>query len=166
MDKILFLDIDGVILPNRAAYLPNQTPLWTVFDPCAVHMINHICKVTSAKIAIHSSWVRAQALVSANCVPSVDTVKDHMVNQGINADYFHVDAHCYYRFSGTRWNAIYDWLCDHNTVTRWVALDDELCPFPDGLLTDFDGGKIINTDPDVGINLDNMDSTILHLGRV
>ena len=42
--RVLFLDIDGPMIPYRAKYLPTQTAVMTKFDPIAVAMINDLCK--------------------------------------------------------------------------------------------------------------------------
>ena len=149
--NIIFLDIDGVLLPDRAKFLPNQTkPYLTVFDPCAVGIINRICKETDALLVIHISWLRATALVGQHCVPSVTSVEEHMINQGLNADYFHDDSEALWRFSGTRWQAISDWLNDHNP-DAWVALDDEVCSYADYIMGTYPNGLIITTSKFNGI---------------
>ena len=60
MSKVLPLDIDGVLLPGRAYVLPNQTnnPYVTVFDPCAVSMLNSALAKQKRQIVVHSSWVK------------------------------------------------------------------------------------------------------------
>lgn len=146
--KILFLDIDGVLIPRRVYDMPGQTkPLVTVFDPGVVGMLNTLARECGYKFVIHSSWVRSNfALHTAgNC----KTVKDHMVNQGLLSEYFHEDAHCIYRFSGTRWTAIIEWLQDNPEVTRtdyWIIEDE---PMPLG--TQLNSARVITTDFDEGL---------------
>lgn len=161
--RILFLDIDGVLLPGRANWLPTQTkPIHTVFDPCAVAIVNRICKDTGAQIVIHSSWVRSMALVSAHCEGQPATVKEHMINQGINPQYFHEDDICPWKMSGDRWNAIYSWLNSHHDVDSWVAVDDEPCTDPDYMLETHPGGLFVWTNFDDGITMNDYDNIISH----
>jgi hypothetical protein len=151
-----------VLLPGRANYLPNQTkPYHTVFDPCAVAIVNRICKDTDARLVIHSSWLRAKALIGQNTIPSVDCVKQHMINQGILPEYFHDNFEALWRFSGTRWTAINDWLYD-NEVDTWVVLDDEFCPNKDYMLQAYNGGLFIQTDFDEGITVNHYYQILKH----
>lgn len=123
-DKVLFLDIDGVLLPRRMYNAPNQTrPLVTVFDPGVVGMVNTLAKECGYKFVIHSSWLRSSVLGSMG----ITDVKSHMVSQGLKKEYFHEDHSCLYRFSGTRWHAILDWLEEHPEVEDYWILEDEPC---------------------------------------
>lgn len=142
--KILFLDIDGVVLPGRAYMLPNQTkPIVKVFDPCAVAMLNQACKKQGRKIVVHSSWIRYWDDEELN-------VKDHIINQGIDPDHFHEDWSCDKNLHW-RYDRVSEWLARHPEVDDYVIVDDE--PENNGrglevkerykdhlLLTDFDEG--------------------------
>lgn len=146
---IIFLDIDGVLLPHRAYYLPNQTkPFVKTFDPCAVSLINMICEKTGAELVIHSSWLRTT-------LHGEESVKAHMVKQGIKEEYFHKDDSCKYRFSGTRWFAIEEWLLDHPEVSDYWIIDDE--PLPYGYKDTFVDGRVITTDFDEGIQFKHVE---------
>jgi len=147
---ILFLDIDGVLLPRRMYDAPGQTrPLVTKFDPGVVGMLNTLGRERGAQFVIHSSWLRSSfGLETAGA----KTVKEHMVNQGLKAEYFHEDDSCFYRFSGTRWHAICDWLADHPEVgplDYWI-LEDEPHPYYDGV-SNINLNRIIQTDFDEGL---------------
>lgn len=135
--KIIFLDIDGVFIPSRAYKLAEQTSGFvTVFDPCAVGMINDVCVKTGARLVIHSSWLRCTALMG------LSSVTDHMLGQGLK--FFHEDSECNYTRSGSRWLAISDWLSDHPEVEDYFILDDEEMPeyynLRNHIRTDFDEG--------------------------
>jgi hypothetical protein len=141
MTKVLFLDIDGVVLPGRAYMLPNQTkPIVKTFDPCAVSMINEACRKQKRKIVIHSSWIRhfwGDDLEG--------DVHGHCIAQGINADLFHEDLYCN-REMHWRYDRVRDWLARHKEVTDFVIVDDEPALKDDAhlapnlVLTDFDEG--------------------------
>lgn len=150
MNPILFLDIDGVLLPRRMYDAPGQTrPLVTKFDPGVVGMLNRLGEDVGARFVIHSSWLQSTLHGKAS-------VKDHMIDEGLKAEYFHEDHSCLYRFSGTRWTAIRDWLGDHPEVgplDYWI-LEDEPHPY----LNDGQAGenqinlnRIIQTDFDEGL---------------
>ena len=143
MSKILFLDIDGVLLPGRAYMLPNQTnnPYVTVFDPCAVSMLNEACRKQGRKIVVHSSWVKHW---------TAPEIRKHLVEQGVNEEHFHddwyTDPHFHWRYDRVR-----DWMSRHKETTDWVVVDDELpTSAEDGR---FLSGHAIFTDFDEGITM-------------
>lgn len=142
--KVLFLDIDGVVLPGRAYLLPkseDHTPYVTTFDPCAVSMLNAACKKQDRKIVLHSSWIKHQ---------EPEWLLEHFGNQGIDTCLFHED---WQTVKGLKWryDRVDEWLARHREVTDFVILDDEPETRegePEGkysadknlLLTDFDEG--------------------------
>lgn len=120
--RILFLDIDGVLLPQRMYLAANQTkPIVTVFDPGIVGMLNTLAQDYGWRFVIHSSWLRT----SFHGKPSV---YEHMIEQGLKREFFHDTHSCLYAFTGTRWLAIADWLDDHE-VEDYFILDDESLPW-------------------------------------
>lgn len=153
MDKIIFLDIDGVLLSGKALLLPqnkkakstyNQAQLTSnerhtrlkkyalsvQFDPCAVALINRLAKVTGAKIVVQSNWRRNIGF---------DETKQKLVEQGINPDYFHEDWCCPIRgFSSQKIHDMYEWMSNHGIdmtktfddfglyQTPYIVIDDEV----------------------------------------
>lgn len=117
MSKILFLDIDGVVLPGRAYMLPNQTnnPYVTVFDQCAVSMVNKACLKQKRKIVLHSSWVKHW---------EQDHIFKHLTEQGISPHHLH---HDWFTNPDLHWryDRVDEWLNRHPEVTDYVILDDE-----------------------------------------
>lgn len=144
-DKVLFLDIDGVVLPGRAYMLPNQSEgVVTVFDPCAVSMINKACEKQDRKIVLHTSWIRTGFWRIG--VDGPGDVHEHCIAQGINPDLFHEDAYCN-RDIHWRYDRVAEWLARHPEVTDFFIVDDE--PDPDDRFV----GHLINTDFDEGITM-------------
>lgn len=113
--KILFLDIDGPMIPYRCLVMPGQTPVWSVFDPVAVSLVNHLCEEHGWKIVLHSSWVR---------IEGGEKTHQHCVNQGILRDHFHEDAWCK-EYIGYRYSRVAEWLSRHPEVSTYVMVDDE-----------------------------------------
>lgn len=111
---ILFLDIDGVLLPGRAYYMPGQTtPLVTKFDPCVVGMVNRLCRELDAKIVIHSNWRRTDPRRVERGMPGL---AEHFVNEGILREYLHPDTLCPMKLTSSRWQDIEWWLEAHPEV--------------------------------------------------
>ena len=114
--KILFLDIDGPMIPGRAYMMPNQTkPLVQTFDPCAVGVLNTLCQEKGWRIVIHSSWVR---------IMGDQETLDHCIAQGLKPQYFHKDAYCDEEINW-RYTRVAKWLAQHPEVTKYRILDDE-----------------------------------------
>lgn len=115
-ERILFLDIDGPLIPGRAALLPNQTaPYWHIFDPVAVSLINDACRHQGRKIVVHSSWVKHTDLYEFDLL-------EHLIGQGLDASLFHEDPIC--KPIAWRYDRIKEWLSRHE-IDDYVILDDE-----------------------------------------
>lgn len=122
MSKVIFLDIDGPMIPVRAYWLPTQTkPHVSVFDPVAVSLLNKLIEASGAKIVMSSSW-RKQGY---------DVVVELLSKNGVDPKHLHEDWDTPWKFSSQRIHEIKWWLDDHSEVTHYVAIDDE------SLLTDF-----------------------------
>lgn len=142
-NRILFLDIDGPLIPHRAYDMPGQTrPYVTKFDPCAVGIINKACRKQGRKIVLHSSWIRTKFMTRDDLLGQ--DVKEHCIAQGIEAELFHEDAYCD-RDTSWRYDRVLLWLNAHPEVRDFVIVDDE-APDPlwhftkQVLLVDFENG--------------------------
>lgn len=114
--RIIFLDIDGPMIPVRSYYLPNQTTPATVFDPIATAMINALIDETGAKIVISST----------HRLKGRQHVFDMLTANGISLNHVHHDWSTMRRMT-SRSDEIVDWLNRHaGEVTHYVAVDDEL----------------------------------------
>src|ERR1041384_1289165 len=100
---ILFIDIDGVLIPRRAYYMAGQTlPFVTKFDPSVVGMMNTLARENGFQFVIHSSWLRS---IFLETTMGISDVKAHMIAEGLDAEAFHPDPCCVYTESGDRWLA-------------------------------------------------------------
>jgi hypothetical protein len=118
--KIIFLDIDGPMIPGRAYTLAGQTkPFVMKFDPVAVGMLNHWCETRKWKIVVHSSWLRVYG--------GAKTLA-HCISEGLKAEHFHEDPICD-EHEHHRYNRIAKWLDKHPEVTHyWILDDDDYAP--------------------------------------
>lgn len=115
-EKVIFLDIDGVMIPQRAAlFLPQETS-GTVsnFDPIATNMINSLIEKSNAKIVLTSTWRKKGYMT---CIGLLQM-------NGIDPKHLHIDWRtdiC----NDTRTGQIETWLRRNPQVTHHVVYDDE-----------------------------------------
>lgn len=146
-EKILFLDIDGPVLPARASFLPNQTsPYWKILDPVCVGMVNNICETTGRRIVVHSSWVKHQ-----DNFP--DGLYNWLVDQGLKPENFHADPLC--KDISWRYDRVTEWLGRHPEIEDFVILDDEK---PQTLDPQWVTDHLILVDYLNGLSWENMES--------
>ena len=122
--KLIFLDVDGVLIPARNYF---TTKYANKIDPLAIEALYAIVERTQAKIVFNSVWNR-----------SIDRLMDLITGTGMsNLCFFHETefGHTKYPEVPSRLEAIEDYLQqiqdpkytdDIITVTHWVALDDEM----------------------------------------
>ncbi len=142
MSKVIFIDVDGPLLPLRALLLPGQArglvPVPPAghrpceqFDPVAVSMLDRLCRRGPAKLVISSSW--QAAAIPPLRLAGFDLVA-HLHADPLTGDWDGVPrGHC-----------IAGWLSRHPEVTHYVAFDDDesiaglsgavLCTYENGLL--------------------------------
>lgn len=114
--KILFLDIDGVILSGRALWATNDH---THLEAEAIKMLNEVCERTGALVVVSSTWRR-----DARC-------RSRLLDAGFTGR-FHRDwrtplpheVAAKWR-SRNRGGEIADWLSRHREVSRYAIIDDD-----------------------------------------
>lgn len=112
---VILLDFDGPMIPMRAYFLPTQTNPVSIFDPCAVALLNRLIAISQAKIVISSTWGRQ----------GLSTITDVLAKNNIDPSHLHEDWITPRKFSSSRSSECKWWLDDHPEVTHYVALDDE-----------------------------------------
>lgn len=119
MTRVIFLDIDGPMIPVRAMYLPQQTLVASVFDPCAVALLNRLLLFSEAKLVISSTWRHK----------GKDPCVQVLEKNGINPAVLHEHWDTPRKMSSTRTEEIRMWLDRHPEVKHYVAIDDEQLDF-------------------------------------
>jgi hypothetical protein len=116
VSKIIFLDIDGPMIPVRAYFLakPDSGTLST-FDPLASVMLNKLLEISGAKLVISS--IKASS--------GYDEMVKLLEDNGISPSHMHEDWVTPRRMSSYRIHEICWWLEKHPEVTHYVAIDDE-----------------------------------------
>lgn len=113
--KVIFLDIDGPMIPVRAYHLPEQTKPASVFDSIATALLNRLIKDSGAKLVISSTWRQLGR----------EKVVAVLVKNGIDPTHLHEDWQTPLTWGSNRDREISLWLEDHPEVTNYVAIDDE-----------------------------------------
>lgn len=114
--KVLFLDIDGPMIPGRAYDQPGQTrPTVMNFDQCAVGLLNTFCAKRGWRIVLHTSWVK---------IWGGEATYKHCLKQGLDPQYFAKDAWCDEEINW-RYTRVAKYLETHPEITHYLMLDDE-----------------------------------------
>lgn len=79
MTRILFLDIDGVMIPATQQLLDPNSSWKRNFPQTTIAVINEICKRTEARIVFNTTH--------NNPIPNAPDIEVTLVNQGLNEDY-------------------------------------------------------------------------------
>lgn len=122
--SVIFLDIDGPMLPARSYLRPNTMEYERMpFDPIAVNIIRLLCeRFEPCKVILNTTW---------NTI--VDELRKRLDECGLLPHtYFESDEAApttQYPKIRDRLRAIESWLEEHETIVgkvpNWVAFDDE-----------------------------------------
>lgn len=129
-DKVIFLDIDGPMIPLRC-YVGNLAGAPEQFDPLAVRMLNHLIALSGAKIVMSSAWA----------VGGYSYINRVLQENGIHPKHLHKDWITPRDGKYSRQEEIQRWLDKHPEVTHYAALDDDpVDRLPGGVQIDFEDG--------------------------
>lgn len=154
-NKIIFLDIDGPLLPQKMHYFGKnrnlnkfdenyQTP---VFDPWGVRALNLWARYSKAQIVLCTHWLKTW---------DINTVKEIMQLNGLGLDY-HIDCVTPKKMSSYKCNEIVWWLRDHPECENFIVVeDDHSCEQIEKMTRDLPvSGKWIKVDYANGISIEN-----------
>ncbi len=134
--KILFLDIDGVLITSRSMLALATYP---AFDPVACQLIDAFCQRSGAKIVICSAWREERSKADLEAIlDSMPIAKSHLHDDWATPVIF-----------GPRSREVQEWLSRHPETTHYAVLDD-------GIGLEDLAHHVIQPDSDVGLLLDHM----------
>ena len=113
-EKVLFLDIDGVLNSGRTAYAFGKYPHGCdpeqrgYFDHVAIQLIKNLIAETGTNIVLSSSWRKIHDLDDISWLLGFP-----VVDKTPTSDYGH------------RGNEIHAWMIAHGTPTKWAIVDDD-----------------------------------------
>ena len=164
MTNIIFLDIDGVLLPFKMAHpKPNfleEHPLEVLLPPEHIDLVNKLAKENNAEIVVSSSWrLHDDSLVFNKLTKDYKPfdLRSFLKRSGLTASF----ANDWHTPRGERFSEIvngmvrgveiYRWLQEHPEIENWVSLDDDSSGFSDMNIRN----HLAKTDPYKGFTEDD-----------
>lgn len=134
--KILFLDIDGVLISSRSMLALATYP---AFDPVACRLIEAFCQRSKARIVICSAWREERNKSDMEVIfDSMSIAKTHLHEDWATPVIF-----------GPRAREIQDWLSRHPETSHYAILDDGIGL--EGLEL-----HVVQPDSDIGILIEHI----------
>lgn len=135
--KVLFLDVDGPMIPRRCyplGQLPGEGGSMKRMDPVAVSVVVRICSLAKARIVVSSSW---RIWGREKCLAAFR-------ENGIYHTLVHEDWATSHNLPGgaDRSTEIKDWLARHPEVTTFAVLEDGLLDVPNLIHVTFEDGLL------------------------
>jgi hypothetical protein len=119
--KIIFLDVDGVLVTPRShraspGQEKNQGGLMGYFDPIAIGLLRRLCEITGAKVVLTSAW-------RYNYGPM--EIQTLFLNLGFPKHHWHPMTFVPdIRGGAIRGEEVAAWLQENPGVVRYVLIDD------------------------------------------
>ena len=111
-DKIVFLDVDGVL---NCASTTQRFNGFIGIDPLKVELLNQIVREGGARIVVSSTWRNMYELPEL-----IEIFRDSGLDRSIE-----VIGKTGRSFSGHRGQEITMWIYDNGIPRRWLVLDDD-----------------------------------------
>lgn len=142
-NRILFLDIDGVMIPATQVLIDTASCVHRKFPATTIAVLNELCRMSDAVIVFNTSHN------SPHQYGPTEDIRESIIKAGVKPQYIHPTDHkTMYRnqaYTGMpldRSQAIHEWLLRHLEVDDlWVVLDDVRCDVDEHMiLVDPHGG--------------------------
>lgn len=136
--RVIFLDIDGPIIPYSMFLLDSMCSFHRVIPPITVAVVREVCKRAEAKVVFNTTHNQP--------FRDIPDIEDAVCAAGLPREYLHDDMKT--RYPGiTRSTAVLEWLNRHPEVEDWIAFDD---------VNFTDKDNLIWVDPDAGLHLTHL----------
>ena len=130
MEKVIFLDIDGVLNSNFwNDNHQNEISDGTLIDEEKIKLLGNLVRSTDAKIILHSGWkfwfdsylnpLREEAAKLKNLL-----LEEGIYIEGVTPDFSTDEIRRTKKFSLVKAKEVLGWLDKHNDVSEWIVIDD------------------------------------------
>lgn len=143
--RIVFIDVDGPLIPGRAYILKSENAHRSL-EPIGAEFLKSICSRCEAKLVACSTWASNKERFFK------------LFNDGdISESWFHKDWKVEYPHCDlTRQEAVKKWLDEHPGVEEYIIIDD----------AKHDDPNWIQVHPEIGITIDNYREATKRLGNL
>ena len=153
MNRIIFLDIDGVLNSNFWNDSHHrEISDGTLVDAEKVKLLSTLVKRTNSKIILHSGWkywfdqdLKPLCQEAENLLMLFK--KEELLLEGVTPDHSTEEIRNNKKFSLVKASEILAWLAEHKTVDNWIVIDD----------LDLHNKEIeihqVRTDPSIGLTI-------------
>ena len=130
MEKVIFLDIDGVLNSNfwNESH-QREINDGTLIDESKIKLLCKLIKDTDAQIILHSGWkywfdsdLKPLRKEAENLRALLE--KEGVTIAGVTPDHATDEIRKSRKFSLVKAGEILEWLAQHKDVDKWVVLDD------------------------------------------
>lgn len=146
MERIVFLDIDGPIIPFSMFLVDRMCSWHRVIPPVTVAVVREVCKRGSAKVVFNTTH--------NNPMKDIDDIEIAVAKAGLPEGMIHPDMKTKYP-SIPRDQAVLEWLSRHPEVQDWIAFDDAKFT---------EAENLIWIDPDAGLHLGHLNTALNRWG--
>ncbi|MCH5271555.1 MAG: hypothetical protein J1E83_12535 [Lachnospiraceae bacterium] len=156
MNRVIFLDIDGVLNSNfwNDSH-QREISDGTLIDVEKVKLLSRLVKSTNAKIVLHSGWkhwfdqdLKPLRLEAEKLRMMFE--REGLLLEDITPDHSTEEIRRSKKFSLVKAGEILAWLAEHGDVDSWIVMDD----------LDLHNTEIemhqVKTDPSVGLTVDDV----------
>lgn len=149
MTNLIFLDVDGVVIPSSMLLYDRNAYSNRTMSNTSIGVLNWLCTKADAKIVTNSTH-NSQTIFGK-------TLKDSFIENGILETNFHQDWKTTFSIScDSKYNAIQYWLNkNHMENERWIAFDD---------MQFTKSHNLILIDPDDGLLLHHAKKALIKFG--
>lgn len=147
--KILFVDVDGVLIPASQAILDPLCFLNRNIPDLQLAMLTRICETSDAKVVMNTTHNLTP--------PDKPSIHEVMIRKGFDAKHFHPVCNKTEYPHISRKLAVRQWIREHGKeIDMWLCVDDTICA---------DDQHMVHVDSEVGITISNMNTILTTFGH-
>jgi hypothetical protein len=146
--RIIFCDVDGVLIPGSMFFVDRNAAFKRVFSPSALAILANLAKKTGSKVVMNTSHNYLEDEGYPHFPAS--SLRSAMINSGFPEELFHKNWRTTYGKVdwGNRYDAINEWIAGNlarDEECDWICFDDFAFTFSNErlILTKYDDGLTI-----------------------